>query len=134
MLAMEQVAALLAAAGLGTPGKDLFVHRMPDGCPAGLVVLNRLAAQAIDWNLPRYRRDSFQVVARHRLPLEAERLARRAMEALTLFGWRELPPAGAVERPTAVMFIRPRHEPIVYPRSESDLHEASVNYDFACAA
>jgi hypothetical protein len=134
MLVMEQVANLLVAAGLGTLGKDLFVHGMPESVPAGLVVLNRVAANDIDYDLPAWRRDGFQVVARHGSPLEAEKLARRVMAALHFHGWRQLAPAGAMTVPTDVLFIRPRHEPIVYPRSPGDLHEASVNFDYACAA
>jgi hypothetical protein len=137
MLAMEQVAVMLQAASLGTIGTTIFVHRMPATLVSGLVVLSALGGVDIDYDgLPELRRENFQVIARHSTPNGAQALARRVSTALTLLAaWRTVPAYGTAIPAARVLYIRPRHSPIVFPRSDAgDLYEASVNFDFACAA
>jgi hypothetical protein len=60
-------------------------------------------------------------------------MAIQAVRAVSFHEWRELPPAGNATNPVLVLYVRPRHDPIVFPRSEGDLYEASVNFDFVSA-
>jgi hypothetical protein len=133
-LAVEQITVMLATAGVGVPGQSLFAHRMPASVLRGLVVLPALVGGEIDYaGLPELRREAFQVIARDPAPGAARTLAARAMTALTLRpAWR-LVPAFDLETPAVwVLYIRPRHGPIVFPRSDGgDIYEASVNFDCA---
>lgn len=135
MLAMEQVAAVLAQAGLGVVAKTIFVHRMPNSVNAGLLVLPSLTGADIDYDMPSFRREQFQVIARGVAPPAVQALAVAASEALTIQrGWTTISAVGII--PAAnILFIRPRHTPIVFPRSDAgDLYEASVNFDYICVA
>jgi len=136
MLAMEQVAKMLADASLGTLGTTIFVHGMPPTIKTGLVVLSALSGNDIDYaGLPDLRREGFQVIARDTGAPAAMALAVQASNALTLpASWRQLPAFDSI--PAAwVLYIRPRHSPFVFPRSDvGDVYEASVNFDFATTA
>lgn len=130
MLSVEHIANVLAAANVGEIGKTLFAHRMPAEVTKGVLVLAPLAGDEIDHELPGWRRGRFQIIARARTPLEATMLALQATLALTWHKTRilpEAPPFPAVE----VRYLRPMHDPAVYPKSEGNLVEASVNFETA---
>ena len=130
MIRPEQVANLMVANGVGRLGRDVFVHAMPETVTQGWLILGKLDLLDIDWDLPTLRKEGFQILARHPSPLEAEKMAMRAARAVSFHQWRDLPPAGSAESSIRALYIRPRHDPIVFPRSEGDIYEASVNFEF----
>lgn len=132
MLTVEHIVARLAASGLGIAGKDLFAYHMPETIKQGLVVTSRLEGEEIDEGMGSYRRGTFQIVARSPSFPTSAQLVRRAATAVALRGWQTLPAAGAAPA-TAVLFIRAQAEPILFPVSDGDLVEASVDFEFACA-
>lgn len=129
MLGMEQIATVLAQASLGQIGKSIFVHRMPGEISSGLVVLNQLSGYSIDWELPGFKIGKFQVIARHTSVPQGLSLARGAMAALT---WQEprMLPAQAGLNDILVRRVLPMHDPITYPRSDGDMVEHSINFEF----
>lgn len=129
MLGMEQIVTVLQAASLGTPGTSLFAYKMPSNVSVGIVALNPLAGGAIDWDMPGYLKGSFQLIIRHPKIPDARTMAEAASQALTWFVPRSLP---ALAGAPLVLVNRclPRHTPIGFPRSDNDLVEFSVNFDY----
>lgn len=130
ILGLEQLAAVLAAANLGTPGQSLFIHRMPAEIQQGILLLTPLAGMEIDHELPGWRRGGFQMIVRATSANNAIQLALSAGTALT---WAQPKTLAAISLYPAmrVLFCRPLHDPIMYPRSDGNLIEASVNFEMA---
>lgn len=129
MLGMEQIVTVLQAAGLGTPGVSLFAYKMPPSVTQGIVVLNPLAGGDIDWDLPGYLKGSFQTIIRAAKIPDGRALALRVSDALSWMAPRTLPANAGVPL-VIVKRCLPRHTPIGFPRSDNDLVEFSVNYDY----
>lgn len=129
MLGMEQIVTLLQTAGLGVPGVSLFAYKMPATVAQGIVVLNPLAGGDIDHDLPGYLKGSFQVIIRAPKIADGRTLADRVSAALTWQVPRSLPANAGVP---ALILRRclPRHTPIGFPRSDNDLVEFSINFDY----
>ncbi len=129
MLGMEQVAAVLRDAGAGLYGKTLFAYEMPAACRSGLVVMQGGVGEGIDHELPSWERQAFQVIARSPGIAAGFPLIQAAVTALTWQLPRTLPAVGNYP----AMLVRrclPRHNPIIYPRTDTDLYEFSVNFDY----
>ncbi len=106
--------------GLGTIGKDLFRNHMPAQVDEGLLVTCQMPI-VID----RYIgvcRGSFQVIARSP---DWERPRLKMIEVTNVLNGQ-----GMILGNMLFHYIKPRHEPMLFPKSESDLVEASVNFDF----
>lgn len=130
MLAVEQIMDRLAVANVGTPGTTLFAHKMPATVTKGVLVLAPLTGSEIDYELPGWRRSRYQIIARAPSVSEAMTLAMAASAALTWLLPRTVPASGMYPS-IEVKYFRPLHDPIVYPRSEGNLVEASVNFETA---
>jgi hypothetical protein len=136
MLAMEQLALMLEQAGLGRRGETIFVHFMPAEVGSGIVLLDSLSGREIDYaGLPELRRFEFQAIIRDPKPLSARLKAQSVIDAITMLpAWREIPAINRDIPAARVLYIRPRHAPIIYPRADAgDGYEASVNFDAAGA-
>lgn len=118
---LEPVLQKLVDDGLGVAGQDLFVHRMPDTVTVGALLLSKLSGTPIDHELPGYRKTSFQVIVRHTDYVQGEQLAEQISSALTIRNAQ----VGSLK----VKYIQPMHEPVIFPISEGDHLEISVNYD-----
>lgn len=118
---LDVLAQALEDALVGKIGRDIFVHFMPDQIVEGVLLLNSLSGAAIDHELPGYRRSTFQVIVRHQDYDEGEALARTVAGILTM----------EYETFTGVTtrYVRPKHDPVVYPVSKGDNLEFSVNYE-----
>lgn len=127
MLVPEHIAPILQAAGVGTLGKDLFCHRLPASIARGVMVTGDLAGTDIDHELPGWRQGRLQVIVRDPNHLQGLTKTRQVMAALSL-GQRLLPAAGGAPA-VQLRRLRPMHDPIVYPRSEGDEIEFSVNFE-----
>jgi len=115
---LESLVPVLRQAGIAEP---IMINHMPHRVRIGVLLLNKLAGAEIDHEIDGLRRSSFQAIVRHPEYAQGRQLAERVMDALQM-ARREIPGA-------EVKYIRARHEPVVYPISEGELLEFSVNFD-----
>ncbi|ATW57955.1 hypothetical protein CNR34_00022 [Pseudomonas phage nickie] len=115
------IVALIQQSGLGIPGKNLFHTHMPAGNAKGILVMARVPVMIDPYT--DLRKGTFQVIVRAANILDASGLATQLMPVLTTEGARQ----GGVR----FLFIKPEHDPLVFPRTEGGQFEASVNYNFA---
>ena len=130
MLAMEQIVAVLAAAGLGYAGTSLFAYDLPPDTDRALVALADMTEAMIDSQLAGFWVGSFQLVGRDPA---LQGLRTRLVAATTALTWqqpRQLPAYGDMSAVT-LSHCRPRHHPIFFPRSPGGYLEASITFDFA---
>ncbi|WP_342234650.1 hypothetical protein [Inquilinus sp. OTU3971] len=121
---LEALVPRLVAAGV--PDASIFVYAMPLSVTNGVLLLNGVGnVVPIDPELPGYFRGTFQVIVRCLRYQEGKALMDRILPALTVEGDAGSPVAGY-----QVNYIRPRHKPIVYPRSDADVLELSVSTDY----
>lgn len=132
---VEQIAALLAAANLGIAGQTLFVNTMPAAIMTGIVVMPSLSGNPIDWELGGNFRNnaSFQVIVR--VPTSDYRdgynLATSVANTLTIQTDTQIAAIAPDIPACKILYMRPRHEVISYPRTQNGFVEFSVNYEMA---
>lgn len=120
---LEELAKRLEEAGIGIRGRTIMVYFMPPNVDGGVLLRIGLDGAEIDHELPGYRpRASFQLIVRAKTYDIGFDVTRRASEALTL-------PAETTLGSLRFNYCRPRHDPIVYPRSSGAGLEFSVNFD-----
>lgn len=118
---LQHVVDRLAAAGLGVPGVTLFRERMPMAVAEGLLVCE-LQPNTINPYVMGLKRGTFAVVARGS-ELDAIRARLQSATAeLTVQGW--------IVDSTHYRHVTPRHDPFIYPRSDGDLYEGNVLFDY----
>lgn len=127
MLVPEHLIPVLDSAGVGTPGVDLFCHRLPADIERGTMVTGNLAGTDIDHELTGWRQGRIQVIVRDPDHEDGMVRTRAVMAALSLVNVLLPATAGAPE--VFMRRLRPIHDPIVYPRSDGDLIEFSVNFE-----
>lgn len=114
--------AFMQTKGLGIPGRTLFAYTMPDSISEGLLVTSQVPIARNPYAQQLFRGE-FQVIARgsehHALITRLEGVS----NALTVQGVK----MGDMN----FRFIIPLNAPLVFPRAESRLLEASVNFEFA---
>lgn len=120
MKLLQAITNFIQAQGLGTPGVDLFYGHMPAEVDAGSVVLARVMIDIDPYT--GINKGTFQVVSRAMKGDQAYDRAAAIKKVLRLEG-AEL---GGV----SFKFIHPKHEPLVFPRTDGGQYEASVNYQF----
>ena len=116
---INKMAAILVANNLGTLGVNIFTHFMPVRVTTGILILPRLSGELIDYDLPGMRRGGFQVVVR--VPDYDEALINSIIPLLTI--------DGKVVDGLDIKYIHPRHDPVVYPATDGNNIEYSVNFD-----
>lgn len=117
----DAVVARIQQSGLGIPGKTLFHTHMPAGVGKGVLVMARVPVMIDPYT--NLRKGTFQVIVRAATILDASALAVQLMQVLTT--------EGAKQGPVRFLFIKPEHDPLMFPRTEGGQFEASVNYNFA---
>jgi hypothetical protein len=120
MKLLEAITGYIQAQGLGTQGVDLFYGYMPAEIDSGSVVLARVMIDIDPYT--GINKGTFQVVSRAMKSAQAYDRAAAIKKVLRLEG-AEL---GGVK----FKFILPKHEPLVFPRTDGGQYEASVNYQF----
>lgn len=120
---LEPLAQKLSDDGIATAGVDLFIHNMPSNVTKAVLLLSNLTGTPIDFELPGYRRTSFQAIIRHTDYVQGLALANEVSEALTFKSGE------SILDTLHIKHILPRHEPVVFPVSEGDFLEISVNFD-----
>lgn len=116
---LSPLLAHMETAGLGTRGVDLFRDHLPSQITKGLVLLSQT-----NITIDKYtglRKGAIDVVARGSTEEEAHDLAMASIDALCGYGLR----IGGYH----FYHILPESEPLVYPRSDNGLIEASVVFD-----
>ena len=132
---VEQIAAIIAAANLGVSGTTLFVNTMPATVMNGIVVLPSLSGNQIDWELgSRFMNNAtFQIIVR--VPTDKYRvgynLAESISKTLTIQTDTDISAIGTDIPACKILYMRPKHEIISYPRTQSGYIEFSVNYEMA---
>lgn len=119
---LSDMAQYMSTKGLGVPGQSLFAYAMPDSVNAGLLVTSQVPIQRHPY-AQGLRRGEFQVIARgsdHQALIDQ---LQRVSDALTV--------QGVTIGQMNFRFIQPINDPLVFPRAESRLLEASVNFRFA---
>lgn len=107
-------------------GANIFVHTMPhDRTPAAMLV-SGYQGMPIDQELPGYYRGPMQMIVRAKTSADAEEIATALMNGL----WVHTTQMGSIY----VNHLRPEHLPAVFPRSNGDFYEASVNFEVCFVA
>lgn len=119
---LSSMVEFLQQKGLGVPGQNLFAYAMPDSIAQGLLLTAQMPIQRDMYVLELYRGE-FQVIARGSTHDELIARLNSVSDTLTL--------QGDVIGTMHFRFIVPMHAPLVFPRAESRLLEASVNFKFA---
>lgn len=112
----------LQAEGLGTEGQDLFVHHMPARVERGILLMVQTPIMRHE-DIDNYRKGEFQAIVRHTDRQAGYSLASQVADTLKV---QDLTLGNMLFK-----FIHPIHDPLVYPRSEGNGLEFSVN--FKCA-
>lgn len=126
MSELADLAVYLAQAGHGKVAgleKTIFANFMPAAARKGVLVRQDYLGIQYVPELPGYFKTSFQIIVRNPDYVEGETLAKNVSVTLN----QERVVIGSMQ----MLYIRPRHKPIVYPASQGDLLEFSVSFD-AC--
>lgn len=103
------------------PGRSLFHSHMPADVVSGVLVMARVPVMVDPYT--GMRKGTFQVVCRDLKIVLAHDRATAIMKAIAS--------EGVVVGEVDFRFIKPQHEPLVFPRTEGAQFEAAVNYTFA---
>jgi len=103
------------------PGVSLFHSHMPADVVSGVLVMARVPVLIDPYT--GMRKGTFQVICRDLKITLAHDRASAIIEAIVS--------EGVVVGGVNFRFIKPQHEPLVFPRTEGAQFEAAVNYNFA---
>lgn len=118
---LEPFASHLESQGIGVVGDNIFYYEMPAVVETGILLRESQAGTLIDPELPGYRKTYFRAVVRDGSYSAGLALSEQVLEALTI--------ANVSLSNLSVKFVRPLNEPIVFPRSEGDAVEFSINFE-----
>lgn len=120
---VEAFVSCLDGRGLGTPGKDIFAHAMPQDAKSAIMIAAPTSGIAVDAELTDFFLDSMVVVIRETSLEAAQRKAKKIMDVMPIMHEEH---AGVSFR-----FIRPMTLPIPYPRNSAALYEVGIPVEFA---
>lgn len=105
----------------GRMGKDLFIYRMPSEIGAGVLLRDGSQGDLIDHTITGYRIGKVQLIVRGQVIEDGLIRAKDLMNTLTL----------SDQQLSEDYFNQclPKHEPIVFPASDGNNYEFSVNFD-----
>lgn len=124
---IDLIADYLEAQDLGLPGVNIFEEEMPASTKVGILLKLPLQGIPVDHELPGYFRGQLQAIVRAQKVDTGDRLAHAVSTALTLVNQPFAGEDGA--EAMFVNYLRPRTLPIVYPRSDGNGKEWSINMD-----
>jgi len=105
--------------GYETP---LYIFHFPETERSGILLLANLIGAKVDPDIENYRKGRFQAIVRATDYMQGEILAYAIENVLTM---REKD-LGSIK----VKLCSPRHDPIAFQRSDGDVIEFSVNFNF----
>jgi len=117
---LEHIVDYLHQSGVGVKGKTLFAYSMPKQ-PNGILVLARSPISIHPYQKGRSD-GTFQVAVRGTRYEEITAKADEVVSALT--------GEGLVMGTLHFLSVMPIHQPLIYPRSDGSMLEASVNFNF----
>ena len=123
---LELLAQYLDDEDVARQGRDLFVHFMPEEVTEGVMLKARFQPTERMIDLPDYYKTGFQVIIRASNYIDGNAMADRVSSVLTL---GQITMGDEDEYQQLFRYIRPLHQPIVYPLSRADLLEFSVNFE-----
>lgn len=119
---LEPVLQYLSQEGHGDPGVDLFREFLPHDIERGIVLLSMNPVPIHPYL--ETRRGSFQIIGRDR---DLDRLREKMESVSGAFAGG----SGLVLGDMNFHFIIPEYEPLMFPRTESGIQEASVSFAFS---
>jgi hypothetical protein len=127
---VEPLVSLLVNANLGVAGQTIFIDYMSENINSGILLLSSLAGNTIDYELPGWRwHDSFQAIIRSPDRAAGMALAIQVKNALTIL--QDTVVSAPSGQSYSLRYLRPIHDPIVYPRQLGGVWEISINFN-AC--
>jgi hypothetical protein len=108
--------------GHGTPGQTLFAYSMPESIDKGILVTSQVPIRRNRY-VSDLRRGEFQVIARGNQHEDLIATLNSVSDTLNV--------QGITMGEMYFRYILPITDPLVFPRAESRLLEASVNFEFA---
>ncbi len=125
---LEMLAQVLVDADLGEIGQTIFVHHMPETLNQGVLLRTPLVGTPVDHYLPGYYKGRVQAIVRAITQTAGDELAIAVIKALQTLGGTTLTDA-ETDTSLKINYLRPDTLPIVFPRSEGNLKEWSINFD-----
>lgn len=120
----------IVAAGLGTPGQNLFEQRMPSDVLQCIGLLEPLDGIKIDPHMPGFYKPDLKIIVRHNEIGAGKALSTQLMDLLTITGEEFY--AGTPERGRVMLKIfYPRSLPIQFPSLVGNTTEWSLNFQTA---
>ena len=119
---LTDMAQYIGQKGFGVPGRNLFAYAMPESTSTGLLVTSQVPINR-NMYVPELRQGEFQVIARGSKHEDLITQLSSVSNALRL--------QGVTIGQMYFRYITPMNDPLVFPRAESRLLEASVNFKFA---
>lgn len=120
MIDFVALAELLEQSGVGKTCKDIFIDTLPDEASKGIVLRSSIAGDEIDYYLPGLMKATFRLIARASFHSDGLDMIQKATNALTIWQPRKI----------GNMYVRncrPITTPMIYPLSNGNLREFSVN-------
>lgn len=117
------IAQVVEDAGIAKAGTNLFLNLFPAEVETGVLLRSPLTGTRIDYELPEYRKSSFQVIVRthaHKYST-GEAMAKAIFDALT-FEETQL-------NSIFIKYVRPKHEPVSFRGSPGNNVEFSINFE-----
>ena len=118
------IADYLQSNGVGITGANvdgIFVYSMPEDAVPAVLLLDPPDGVPIDHELPDYYKTTFQIVVRHTEHQEGRALADEVSDVLNF----ENRAIGDFR----FNYIRPKHQPYVFPGSKGEFLEFSINFE-----
>lgn len=117
---LEAIAQFLEVSSIGVRGESIFINAMPS--EKNGILLKEYLPTAINWELPGYRKTSYQIISRAGRYEDAKTKINAAIAVLNYQGER-------VVGSLAFKYMRQRTEPISYPTSVGEKVEFACTID-----
>lgn len=117
---LQPVLEYVATQNLGVRGRDLFRYFMPSDIDEGILITSQMP-HPLNPYLPGKYMGDFQVIVRG---IDVDEVRSRAVSLLKALTLRSVT-MGEMR----FFYIQPRHAPLVYPKSDGNYIEASVNFE-----
>ena len=129
----ELIAKKIEAAGLGQIGKSIFIDSMPAEVKRGILIKSPIAGVKIDHELPGWYKPRLQIIVRSQTHLDGSTLS-NAISNLFMTKQETIWRDDSNNPVFLIKHILPESLPIVYPRSDGNGLEFSINFDFCYVA
>lgn len=131
---LEDLGNYLRAQNVAGIGSSVFVYTLKEN-DVGAMLTAHTSGVLASLDIPDYYKGPLQLVVRATNPKDAEQQATAIVKVLSSTEKQKLGQAIGFTLPTIqVNYVYPRHLPVVYPRSDGNYYEASVNFDICFVA